>query len=123
MPPLSAPPRRTPRRRTARGAAAVEFALVVPILLALFCGIVDYGMWLNNSISTRQGVREGARQGVIANSMTGCTTGTKMEQLACKTDKLVGPVSGTAYTRIVVPAAGWKQGELLLVCTIVKTGT
>src|SRR3954465_3716533 len=104
-----------------RGAAAVEFALVVPLLLALFCGIVDYGMWLNNSISARQGVREGARQGVIANfSMAGCTTGTKRTQLACKTDKLVGPISGTAYTRIVVPSAGWKQGELLLVCTIVK---
>src|SRR5687768_15944686 len=50
-----------------RGAAAVEFALVVPILLALMVGIVDYGLWFGDSLNARQGVDEGARQAVVKN--------------------------------------------------------
>jgi Flp pilus assembly protein TadG len=107
-----------------RGAAAVEFALVLPFLLMLFCGIIDYGFYFNNSIAARQGVREGARQGVVANfSTTGCTTGSSLQQLACKTDKSIGTINGTTYTKVRLPAAGWKQGEQLLVCSIVQSSS
>ena len=34
---------------------------------ALVFGIIDYGLWFSDSLSTRQGVREAARQGVVAN--------------------------------------------------------
>jgi Flp pilus assembly protein TadG len=43
------------------GAAAVEMALVLPILLMLVFGMVDFGLALNAKISLTQAAREGAR--------------------------------------------------------------
>ena len=59
------------RPRGERGAAAVEFALVVPVLVALLLGILDYGMIFTDSVSVRNGVREAARKGVVSNFGTG----------------------------------------------------
>ena len=116
-----------PRRsgtREQRGAAAVEFALVLPVLLAIVFGIIDYGIVFDNALNARQGVREAARQGVVGNfSMAGCDTGTSMTQLVCKTNKQVAPVAGTSYTMVKVPAT-WTRGATLVVCSQVKnTGT
>ena len=52
---------RTRRRRSERGAAAVEMALVLPILLFLVFGIVDFGRLLNAQITLTEAAREGAR--------------------------------------------------------------
>ena len=56
------------RRRADPGAAAVEFALVTPLLLVMLFGIIDYGIWFADSISARQAVRDAARQGFVENS-------------------------------------------------------
>lgn len=37
----------TPRRRRERGAAAVEFALVVPLMISLMLGIIEFGYYFN----------------------------------------------------------------------------
>ena len=58
--------RRAAQGRSDGGATAVEFALVAPILLLLVFGIIEYGLWFSDSLATRQGVREAARQGVVA---------------------------------------------------------
>lgn len=50
------------RRRSDRGAAAVEFALVVPLFVALVFGILSYG-WM---LSYRQGISQAAAEGVRA---------------------------------------------------------
>jgi Flp pilus assembly protein TadG len=44
-----------------RGAAAVEFALCLPILLLLVFGIIDFGRALNAQITLTQAAREGVR--------------------------------------------------------------
>jgi Flp pilus assembly protein TadG len=44
-----------------RGAAAVEFALVLPLLVALVFGLIDFGRAYNQQISLTQLAREGAR--------------------------------------------------------------
>lgn len=44
-----------------RGATAVEFALLLPILLLLAFGIIDFGRALNAQITLTQAAREGAR--------------------------------------------------------------
>jgi len=44
-----------------RGAAAVEFALVLPLLLLLVCGIIDFGRAINAQITLTQAARTGAR--------------------------------------------------------------
>ena len=44
-----------------RGAAAVETALVLPVLLGLVFGIVEYGMAIKDSIAVTAATRTGAR--------------------------------------------------------------
>jgi Flp pilus assembly protein TadG len=44
-----------------RGAAAVEFALVLPILVAILLGIVDFGLQINSQAIIANAAREGAR--------------------------------------------------------------
>ena len=44
-----------------RGAAVVEFALLLPVLLLLLFGIIDFGRALNAQITITQAAREGAR--------------------------------------------------------------
>jgi Flp pilus assembly pilin Flp len=48
-----------------RGAAAVEFALLLPVVLLLLFGIVDFGRALNAQITITQAAREGARLGAL----------------------------------------------------------
>ena len=48
-------------RNSDRGAAAVEFALVLPILLLLVCGIIDFGRAYNAQITLTHAAREAAR--------------------------------------------------------------
>lgn len=49
-----------PTRRE-RGAIAVEFALLLPILLLLLMGIVEFGRGYNTQITLTQAAREGVR--------------------------------------------------------------
>jgi Flp pilus assembly protein TadG len=53
--------RKPTARQEARGAAAVEMALVMPLLLLLVCGIVDFGRMLDIQITLSAAAREGAR--------------------------------------------------------------
>lgn len=60
-----------------RGAAAVELALVLPVLLLLVMGIVDFGLAYNRQISLSGGAREGARWLALNSSdLTGAVTKT-----------------------------------------------
>lgn len=47
-----------------RGGAAIEFALVLPVLLAILCGIIEYGWMFLQQSNLTAAVREGARLGV-----------------------------------------------------------
>jgi Flp pilus assembly protein TadG len=44
-----------------RGAAAVEFALVLPFLLLLVCGLIDFGRAYNAKLTLTHAAREGVR--------------------------------------------------------------
>ena len=48
-----------------RAAAAVEFALVLPFLLALLLGVVDLGLAVYTQSVLSNASREGARAGVV----------------------------------------------------------
>lgn len=47
--------------RRESGQAMVEFALVLPILLLLLCGIIDFGWMFFNQLTLNNWCREGAR--------------------------------------------------------------
>ena len=56
------------RASSERGAAAVEFALLLPLLLLLVFGIIDFGRAINAQITITQAAREGARAHALAQS-------------------------------------------------------
>ena len=74
-----------------RGAAAVEFALVLPILLLLMCGIVDFGRALHAQVVLTQAAREGARLAALGEPDTvtrtldaaGALSGVDVDVTAC----------------------------------------
>lgn len=47
--------------RDGRGVAAVEFALVVPVLSFMMVGVLSFGLALNNYVDLTEGVRVAAR--------------------------------------------------------------
>ena len=116
------------RSRHDRGAAAVEFALVVPILLMIVFGITDFGLWFSDSLNLRQGVREGARQGVVDDltPATGCSGTAELARVACNTKDRVAAYGGLMYARVALlnpdgtSSTAWKKGQQLLVCSMVK---
>lgn len=55
------------------GAVAVEFALILPIFLALVLGIVEYGRAFSIQVSMAQGAREAARYTAIHYKEAGST--------------------------------------------------
>lgn len=48
-----------------QGQSMVEFALILPVLLVILCGIVDFGWIYYNQITLNNAAREGARYAVI----------------------------------------------------------
>lgn len=48
-----------------KGQATVEFALLLPILLLLLCGIMNFGWVFGNTLMTESAVREAARYTAI----------------------------------------------------------
>ena len=57
-----------------RGAAAVEFALVLPILLTLVLGTIEFGRAYNVQISLTHAARETARSMAITGAWTSAVT-------------------------------------------------
>lgn len=55
------------RERSERGAVAVEFAIVLPVLLALVMGIMEFGRAFNTQLSLTNAAREGVRVMAISN--------------------------------------------------------
>ncbi len=109
------------RTRGNDGAAAVEFALVSGILFLLLFGIIQYGLYFNDSLNARQGVREAARQGVVK-TFHACGGKTlDLDKLRCQTQEQIGAVTGdTPYVKVNF-ASPWTKGQPLTVCTLVKT--
>lgn len=55
-------------KRNTDGQALVEFALILPILIALILGMIEFGWILNGKIILTSAAREGARVAVINES-------------------------------------------------------
>jgi Flp pilus assembly protein TadG len=67
-----------------RGAVAVEFALLAPILIMLLLGIMEFGRAYNVQISLTNAAREGARNMAINNTQASARAAAKTaaEQLS-----------------------------------------
>lgn len=92
-----------------RGAELVEFAMVMPILLVIFAGIVDFGLMLQRSEVITNAAREGARIAVLpgygqadvvarvnAYLEEGISTGASTNATTTMTDTTVAAATGPA---------------------------
>jgi TadE-like protein len=113
-----------------RGAAALEFALVVPVLVVLVFGMIDYGLYFTDSLGARDGARAAVRQAAVADfPASGCAAGyvatggdSELNALACLAGDQAGAIGGDTYARIWAPT-GWVVGENITVCVaIVENG-
>ena len=88
--------------RSERGAAAVEFALVVPVLLLLLLGIIEFGRAYNTQISLTHAARETARHMVIHDN--GTASATTWIAAASAGRNAAPSLKGTEMTFSAVPA-------------------
>jgi Flp pilus assembly protein TadG len=70
MKPLQAvDPRRSRMWREERGAAAAEFGLILPVLLLILFGIIEFGRMWNVRQTLTDAAREGARVAAVGNGI------------------------------------------------------
>lgn len=83
-----------PAQVSERGAAAVEFALVVPVLIVMIFGMVDMGMAINAQAIVSNAAREGAR----AASFNGANVTATTTVVTSATKYLIGTAPTTTIT-------------------------
>jgi hypothetical protein len=54
--------------RNEKGQSLVEFAILLPLLLLVLMGILEFGLILNSYLTINNSAREGARLGIVAGS-------------------------------------------------------
>lgn len=70
-----------------RGAVAVEFALLAPVLILILLGIMEFGRAYNTQITLSNAAREGARVMAIEDNQT------KAEAAATRASSALGPLT------------------------------
>jgi Flp pilus assembly protein TadG len=98
---------RTNQRQPEGGASAVEFALVVPVLVLLLGGILDFGFVFSQQIALNNSARDAARAGVVT-SLSGA--GLSCAQIATRlttslNNSAVGLNSGSVVVTVTAPTA------------------
>lgn len=83
------------RWRGQLGQSLVEFSLIIPLLLILVFGVIDFGMGLRAYISVSQATREAARFGSIGSNPGTFTAGGSGECNGSTTTTVVGRVCST----------------------------
>lgn len=97
-------------------------ALVLPVLVLILAGILDFGLVFSDLMALKQGVGAGVRQGVVAQagSNSSCTiTGaaaatTETKKLMCLTKSMVGLEQAETRTKIYFPGSRLKGGSLVV---------
>ena len=103
------------------GAAAVEFALVCTIFIPLLLGMIQYGLFFNDSLNARQGVRQAAREGVVKTFAACGGRSGDLDKLRCSSKTYIGALTGPVAVKVYAPS-GWAKGSPLVVCSIISSG-
>jgi hypothetical protein len=112
------------QRRFDRGASLVEAAMVLPLLVALLCGIIDFGFLFSRQLTARNGAHFAARAAAVADvgTDTGCTLTPRPASdvtaaLMCLAKHRSGVPAGDLRVKLVFGADGHTRGKPLAVCT------
>lgn len=109
-------------RRRESGAAAVEFALIFPLLAAVLFGTLEYGWVLFQKFNLANAVRDGVRQGVTVAQTASPDPGATAVQVAqqdlqklgvsLSSVALTATYAGTVPTRTMTLAADMTYRKL-----------
>lgn len=83
-----------------RGAAAVEFALLLPVLLLVLFGIIDFGRALNAQITLTQAAREGARLAALGEA-----------NVVSRTQAAATGLSSVSVSVTACPGTNWSSSD------------
>jgi Flp pilus assembly protein TadG len=106
---------RTGRRRDILGQALVEFTMVLPLLLMLFFGIIEFGLYFYTRVSLRHVVRESARFAITGNVLPD-STGTPMTRAKSIEAKILQGAPAIRLTPAnitMTPADGGGPGQVV----------
>lgn len=81
---------------SSRGVSAVEFAILLPLLLAIVFGIIEFGLFMYNQQVITNAAREGARAAIVQG--TGRLTPTEIQQIVMN---YLRPPDGTGQWRLI----------------------
>ena len=79
-----------------RGAAAVEFALILPVLLILLLGIIDFGLYYYNDLQLTHVARDAARYLSVGNTSkaSAAISGANLVSTVIDSESIVPATSG-----------------------------
>src|SRR5262245_58344320 len=106
------------KHRGQRGAVLVEMAVVIPILLFLFVGVVDYGLILREYQVLQNAAREGARLSVQEEYCISCGNSSTAQQTAVQDAIRNRVVNYLAQERITIAATDVNVNQ----CTSIDMG-
>lgn len=113
---MAASPSRGRRRDRERGQSLVEFAIIVPTLLILVFGIIDFGLALRSYITVTQATREGARYASVGNAAGTFTSGGSGDCNGSTTTTAVGKVctamNGLSLSDITSVSVTYPNGKV-----------
>lgn len=102
-------------RHQMTGAAAVEFALVLPVFLILVFGLIELSLILYNSAVITNAAREAARAGVVLRQPKPSTAEIQQVALTYAQGQLISFGTQTAPTVTVTSGVGGSFGTPLTV--------
>lgn len=76
-----------------RGQALVEFALILPVLMLLIVGVMEFGLIINQYMVVTQAAREGARSAALGGSNATVTTTVKTAASQIDTSQIIVTIS------------------------------
>jgi Flp pilus assembly protein TadG len=99
-------------RKNERGAAAVELALSLPVLVSLIYGIFEFSQLYEANAGMQHALGEGARYATLCipdtTASTGCDNPTDTNIVARENAKLFGPAGGSFNVQIPTSSSGYK---------------
>lgn len=113
--------RMKPRKRRDDGAAAVELALVLPILLLLVFGIISFGIVFAQQLAVNNGVREGVRTAVVAGNTSQQTCGQVLSSIQAASGPTIG--MSTNDVKVQVQRVSSTTGAVQFTCFAAPTKT
>jgi hypothetical protein len=121
-----------------RGAVAVEFALIVPVVLVLLFGVIGFGIVFAQQLALGNSARQAARFGAVANTCqeiveearaASSTIGIKTSEVVVEVSRrnaagavtLVPNCGSADWSRLDPPCKGSSAGDSLYVATKFKS--